>query len=34
MRTEIKVENVQTLVKLAIENISRLQDQVQANNGE
>jgi hypothetical protein len=34
MRTEIRVENVETMVRLAVGNISRLQDQVQANNGE
>jgi hypothetical protein len=34
MRTEIRVENVETLVRLAIENISRLHAQVEANEGE
>jgi hypothetical protein len=33
MRTEIRVENVETLVRLAVEHMSRLEAHVQANNG-
>jgi hypothetical protein len=34
MRTELRVENVESLVRLAAANISQIQVQMQANNGE
>jgi hypothetical protein len=33
MRTEVRVENVESMVRLAVEHISRLQAQMQASNG-
>jgi hypothetical protein len=34
MRTELRVESVERLVRLAAANISQIQVQMQANNGE
>jgi hypothetical protein len=34
MRTELRVENVENLVRLAAANISQIQVQMEANNGE